>query len=177
MAEGFVEPWNVDNVPGTTVAAVVGVGVGVVVLVVVFVVVAAVAAVLSVVAVDAVRCGASSHLKTTATLRGRSGRRGGSAGAGLLSEVSTLSALSFHLYSPHARATYNIYIYVYVTSRPRHDAHSNRENTYITCIYLYTHIYLFIKPIRARQRESPSEIVVLASPLPMYLRERLNVGS
>jgi len=96
----------VDNVAGTTVAAVVGVVVALVGGAVV--VVAAVAAVLSVVAVDAVRRGASSHLKTSAALRGRSGRRGGSAGGGLLSEVSTLSALSFHLYSPHARGMYHV---------------------------------------------------------------------
>jgi len=104
-----VEPWDVDNV---AVLIVVAVGVGVVVVGGGGAVVATVAAVLSVVAVDAGRRGAFSHLKTTtpATLRGRSGRRGGSAGGGLLSEVSTLSALPFHLYS--SPRTPRIYLYV-----------------------------------------------------------------
>jgi len=120
----------VDDVAGATaVVSVVAVSVGGAV-----VVVAAVAAVSPVVAVDVdvVRRGALSHLKTTAALRGRSGRRGGSAGGGLLSGVSTLSALSFHLYSPHARGN--------ITSRPGHDAHLGERGIRISRIFLYIFI-------------------------------------
>lgn len=170
---GFVEPWDVDNVAGATAAAVVGVVVVVALVGGAVVVVAAVAAVLSV-AVDAVRPrGASSHLKTSAALRGRSGRRGGSAGGGLLSEVSTLSALSFHLYSPSRP---HGVLRRYHTSRPGHDAHSEGE-TRITCIY----VYLLILPrarinASARQRESQKRDRSRFSHF-RCIRERLNVGS
>jgi hypothetical protein len=169
-----VEPWDVDNV---AVLIVVAVGVGVVVVGGGGAVVATVAAVLSVVAVDAGRRGAFSHLlKTTtpATLRARSGRRGGSAGGGLSSEVSTLSALPFHLYSSYpSYPAYYIYIY---TSRPGHDAHSGGGN-YAVCT-ARTHARARAR-LNANARTRTSTIVLVRFPFRHFrcTRDRLNVGS
>lgn len=95
-----------------------------------------------------------------------------------MSEVSTLSALSFHLYSPHARGIYNIYIYIYayITPHPRHDAHLKREGErggtlQITCINMNLLILHAGETTAARDNENREARCVPASPLPMYPRE------